>query len=146
MGISEFINYTRWANSEVIRSIISNNIQDDKVIKLFSHLLNALDNWISRINKTKPNFDIWQIHLTDNMLKLNYDLLNQLYEINIETFPDTMITYKNSEGVEYTQPLNAILWHIINHCTHHRAQCSLLLRDLGIEPPVTDYIYYFRNK
>ncbi|NNG11293.1 MAG: damage-inducible protein DinB, partial [Arenibacter sp.] len=37
-----------------------------------------------------------------------------------------------------------MLFHIINHSTHHRGQISVDLRNNAIEPPVLDYAFYKR--
>ena len=41
-----------------------------------------------------------------------------------------------------TYPLGELVQHILNHSTYHRGQAALLLRQLGQEPPPTDYRYF----
>lgn len=38
-----------------------------------------------------------------------------------------------------TYALGELIQHILNHSTYHRGQVTLLLRQLGHEPPSTDY-------
>ena len=38
-----------------------------------------------------------------------------------------------------TYTLGELVQHTLNHSTHHRGQVTLLLRQLGHEPPSTDY-------
>lgn len=40
-------------------------------------------------------------------------------------------------GKEYT--LGELIQHLLNHSTYHRGQVVLLLRQLGVTPPATDY-------
>jgi uncharacterized damage-inducible protein DinB len=58
---------------------------------------------------------------------------------------EAWITYKNSSGAKLSDKTKDILFHIINHSTYHRAQIALLLREQGIDPINTDYIFYKRQ-
>ena len=59
---------------------------------------------------------------------------------------DAPVAYTNSSGTAFETPLRDILTHVVNHGTHHRAQIALVLREAGIAPPATDYIYFVREK
>lgn len=61
-----------------------------------------------------------------------------------ETFEE-MIFYKNSKGDKNESTIRHIIAHVINHSTYHRAQMAVRIRDLNIDPPVTDYIAYCRQ-
>jgi uncharacterized damage-inducible protein DinB len=54
------------------------------------------------------------------------------------------ITYRNTKGVEFTNPLGALLGHIFNHQTHHRGQAHAIFTGLGREAPVLDLIAFLR--
>ncbi|MEM1003550.1 MAG: DinB family protein, partial [Bacteroidota bacterium] len=54
------------------------------------------------------------------------------------------IDYVNSKGNAYGNELKDILFHIINHATHHRGQILVDMRNHKMEPPVLDYIFYKR--
>lgn len=53
--------------------------------------------------------------------------------------------YNNIKGDAFEDSLYDILFHVINHSTHHRAQISKILRQHDIAPPVMDYIAYLRK-
>ena len=38
-----------------------------------------------------------------------------------------------------------MLFHFVNHSTYHRGQIASNLKEHGIEPLVTDYIFYKRK-
>jgi uncharacterized damage-inducible protein DinB len=44
-------------------------------------------------------------------------------------------------GQHFTIPLCDIFVHICNHAMHHRAQAINMQRALGLQPPLTEYIY-----
>ncbi len=55
-----------------------------------------------------------------------------------------VLSYTNSSGRPFTNRVSDILFHIVNHSTYHRGQIALLLRQQGLEPVPTDYIFYKR--
>jgi uncharacterized damage-inducible protein DinB len=60
---------------------------------------------------------------------------------------EEIVYYKNLRGDGYENKLEDILAHLINHGTHHRAQIGQELKLAGVENlPVTDYIFYIREK
>ncbi|MFW5759598.1 MAG: DinB family protein [Cyclobacteriaceae bacterium] len=56
------------------------------------------------------------------------------------------INYQNLKGEKFESSIREILFHIGNHFTHHRAQIMMYLRQNGIEPLITDYIFYKRKR
>ncbi|MCH7396746.1 hypothetical protein MM236_02050 [Belliella sp. DSM 107340] len=52
--------------------------------------------------------------------------------------------YSNSKGQKYSSSVRDILFHIINHSTYHRSQIASELKNQGIEPLITDYIFFKR--
>lgn len=53
------------------------------------------------------------------------------------------LTYKNLKGQMLTFPLGAMLLHVCNHGSHHRAQVLNMLRHVGakLPKPESDYIF-----
>lgn len=53
------------------------------------------------------------------------------------------VTYRDSRGNEYRQPLRLLLLHVANHSIHHRAQVMSFLKSFGRTVPVgLDYLMY----
>lgn len=116
----------------------------DKALKLFNHILNAHQIWNNRIDHKQTTFGVWEIHDTKdlyNIDKVNYEQTLQvidkfdLYEI---------FDYKNTKGQAFKNNIRDIYFHVINHSTYHRGQIAMEFRQHGIEPLVTDYIFYKR--
>lgn len=59
---------------------------------------------------------------------------------------DRVIAYRDTRGVPYSNPLSALLQHLVNHGTYHRGQVTTLLRQIGVKAATLDLIYYFRDK
>ena len=77
---------------------------------------------------------------------LNYSNEQFLTLIESREDFDQLITYKTTEGVVHSNRLADLLTHVANHGTHHRSQIALLLREEGIAPPASDFIFYLRAK
>jgi uncharacterized damage-inducible protein DinB len=52
------------------------------------------------------------------------------------------LSYKNLKGEPYTLPLVAQMQHVVNHATLHRGQVVGMIRQLGVQPPAVDLLYY----
>ena len=113
----------------------------DRTIPLFSHTINAHQIWNSRI-LIKSSLGVHQLHTLDackNFDDSNYsDTLSILAEYDLSQ----RVNYVNSKGGAYEHSIQEILFHICNHFTHHKGQLISDLRLSGIEPPITDYIFY----
>lgn len=140
----DLFEYTYHSNKEIIK-IISENISkiDDKTIGLINHTLNAQQIWNSRIVGEKT-FEVWQINSFENLEEINHE--NFLRSIQIIEYSDfeQKIEYQNSKGNKFENSIFEMLFHTINHSTYHRGQINSLLKQNGIEPLLTDYIFYKR--
>jgi uncharacterized damage-inducible protein DinB len=56
-----------------------------------------------------------------------------------------VVDYKDLRGNAHSTPVWQIVMHVVNHATLHRGQAMSLLRQLGIAPPPTDLIFYYRE-
>ena len=140
----DIFEYHHHFNGKVADLLIehSNKITE-RSIPLFSHMINAHQVWNSRILNTK-SFAVWEARsLQENkdLDSLNYnDTLKILSRFDLTQ----TITYKNAKGEEFSNTIQQILFHVSNHHTHHRGQLISDLRQNGIEPIMTDYIFYKR--
>ncbi|MCF8317339.1 MAG: hypothetical protein K9I02_01220 [Haliscomenobacter sp.] len=55
-----------------------------------------------------------------------------------------IINYSNSKGQLFSNSIQDMLFHIINHSTYHRGQVATEFKRQGLEPLVTDYIFFKR--
>lgn len=57
---------------------------------------------------------------------------------------DRIIDYRDLKGNPYSHPLWKLVFHVVNHSTHHRGQISGFIRSLGHTPPSVDLITFVR--
>ena len=141
----ELFEYTHYFNKKVIELISENKQKScEKAIKLLNHTINANQIWNARIIN-ESQFEVWQINNWDDLLKLNDDNYSNTLKIlnNFDIYAE--IDYKNSKGETFSNIIKDILFHIINHSTYHRAQIATELKQNGVKPIISDYIFYKRK-
>jgi uncharacterized damage-inducible protein DinB len=55
------------------------------------------------------------------------------------------LRYRTTAGIQHEHPLWWAVTHFFNHQTHHRGQVTALLKQLGVDPGVTDMIALLRE-
>jgi uncharacterized damage-inducible protein DinB len=147
-----FINlfeYNDWANKESLKSLAQMQSPDEKVSDIFSHIMISQILWLSRLKKELFLYKtFWEkLPLSDaNSLseKSTKDWLSFIGDKTDKDF-DIKYAYKNSRGEAFSNELQDILIHVINHSSYHRGQIAILVRKSGGTPAMTDYIHYKRS-
>ena len=139
--------YDRWANNKLINSLKKQNIIDETVLRLFSHIVLSEQIWMLRLESGEySNKNFWEI--------LTLAECETIINENLEKFKNFIdkrdaadeITYKNSKGIEYTNSIYDVLTHISLHSAYHRGQIAKEVRRLNKEPVLTDYIAFIRER
>lgn len=142
--IIDLLEYTYHFNKEMIRIILENDQNlDHNIINLINHTLNAQQIWNSRILNEK-SFEVWQINPLEDLEKINKLNFKKSVDIAENLDFEKRIQYKNSKGILFENSIFEMLFHAVNHSTYHRAQINSLLKQSGLEPLLTDYIFYKR--
>lgn len=117
----------------------------EKTIKLFSHILNVHHLWNAKILDKKSEYEAFQNHEIKDWGDIHYENQRSSFEIttNADDF-EKRIDYENEEGRLFITTLQDIMFHIINHSTHHRGQIAMNFRDNNLKPLSLDYINYKR--
>jgi len=55
-----------------------------------------------------------------------------------------MIASKSMDGIPYEVAVEKAVLHLVNHNSLHRGQVMGMIRQLGIAPPATDLMMYYR--
>jgi uncharacterized damage-inducible protein DinB len=56
-----------------------------------------------------------------------------------------IVDYKSLKGDPFQNTAGEIVMHVVNHATIHRGQVMGMLRQMGVAPPPTDLIFYYRE-
>lgn len=137
--------YHHFFNQKLIEEIkIHFNILPSKTYPLFCHVLNAHQIWNARILgiETVGVRQLHELESCPDFDKNNYSTTIQIIE-NADW--DKLIPYQNSKGDKFKNSVRDILFHVANHSTHHKGQIIADFRSVGVEPLITDYIFYRRQ-
>ena len=141
--------YNTWANDLLIHNLRSQEITDESVLKLLSHIVLSESIWMMRLkSEDYSNKNFWKVlsitecnRLSQENSKKYSDYLKEKLDNDLER----LVTYKNSKGIEYSNSIEDILTHIYSHSGYHRGQIAKEVRKLDKEPAYTDYIEFIRT-
>lgn len=138
--------YNVWANNRVLGTIRRQNVTDEKILSLMGHVVAAQFLWFHRINGLPPaNVKLWGEYSLDQVTSMADEIGKKWVEFvqSNDNF-DRQLTYTNYVNEPYTNNVENIMIHLVNHSSYHRAQVAMLLRQKGYEPINTDFITYDR--
>lgn len=138
--------YNVWATKRALDNLRRQRVQDEKILSLMGHVLAAQFLWLHRIKGLPPpDVKLWGTYSLDQLQGMADKAGSQWLEFveGTESF-DREMTYTNYTGEPYTNNVEMIMIHLVNHSTYHRAQIAMLLRQKGYEPINTDFITYDR--
>lgn len=141
----ELFEYNHHMNQQLIDSLLQSpqNISE-KSLKLMSHILNAQNIWNSRIENITPLYGIWQEHEPVSWTAIDQNNTTKTIVILENADLQKNIAYKTSQGQPFENSVRDILFHAINHSTHHRGQIASDMKQHGVQPIISDYIFYKR--
>ncbi len=143
--LDQLFDYNFHSNKKLIEECQKLDKVPEKSASLFSHILNAHHIWNARVLGSPVLYEVWQEHPIEDWGDIHYENQRSSFEIITKTDNfEIRIDYENTEGRLFTNTLQDILFHIINHSTHHRSQIAMDFRNEGIDPLKLDYIFYKR--
>lgn len=172
MNLERFLLYNRHGNEIFLNQLAvmpDDNPALPRLVPLMAHILFAQYVWACRIEEKAPRILLSDLEVKPSaegpganhsqnpsasldrlsQTDLNLFTLNkQLYEIfrsYLNDDPQRLVQYKNLKNEICSNTLGDILLHVCNHGTHHRAQMALLMRQNGLTPPPSDYIFLARE-
>ena len=157
--LADLIAYHQWANAHIVAAAAALSPSDfDKdlgnsfpsVRATHAHVLGAdwiwLRRWLGDSPTAAPPFDLSTHALVAErrreVAEAQRSFLGGLGDADV----DRVIAYRALNGSAYENPLGDLVRHVVNHGTYHRGQVVTMLRQLGIAPPHTDLIVYYREK
>jgi uncharacterized damage-inducible protein DinB len=156
--INTLFKYNAWANERLLSSLQSLdserftrnlNASHRSIRGTVAHLAAAewiwLERWRGRSpDRLLPEAEFETIEMAARRLaEIDSELgkhMKGLTQTDLEGKRD----YVTTEGKPYSNVLQDMLLHLINHSTYHRGQVASLLRQVGATPIATDLIVYLR--
>jgi uncharacterized damage-inducible protein DinB len=138
--------YNAWSNKRVLNCIKRQTVSDEKILTIMGHIVAAQFLWLHRIKGLPPpDVKLWGTYTLDQLLVMAEDAGKKWIDFVESTDDfDRELTYRNYLNEPYTNNVEMIMIHLVNHSSYHRAQIAMLLRQKGFEPINTDFITYDR--
>ena len=163
--IRRLFDYTEWANDlaiEAAAKLCDDDLRRDVAISHKSifgtllHMAGAEWIWLERWHGRSPaKAEAWSRWTTESCA--NLEMLKDRWSDVIDRrtqFISTLdgqslaseLSFKLLSGDPSSMPLVDQMQHVINHATMHRGQVVGMIRQLGIDPPSTDLLFYLRRE
>lgn len=163
--IRQLFNYTEWANGlamdaaaklsdDFLRRDVG--ISHQSIFGTLLHMAGAEWIWLERWHGRSPARDeAWSLWTTDScpdlsMLKKRWqeliDRRSQFISKLDEERLAAELAFKLLSGDPSSMRLADQMQHVGNHATMHRGQVVGMIRQLGIDPPSTDMLFYLRRE
>jgi uncharacterized damage-inducible protein DinB len=150
------LDYTAWASQRLLAAAAQLSPEeltrdfktaDKSVLDTLVHIYAADRIWLARVTgETRATF----IDPEDRdlgLLEAEWPALHERWKLWMRDRDDAnalqVISFKNTKGHAYSQPLWQIILHVVNHGTHHRGQVSGFLRAMGRTPAPLDLMHYY---
>jgi uncharacterized damage-inducible protein DinB len=120
-----------------------------KALKLFAHLIAARMMWLHRFGVSDKRAKLFPKEATLSELPQNLDEMHKawshyLNELNEEELA-RVFEYQSYEGERFRSTIEDILTQLFGHSWYHRGQIAQLVRTIGAEPAVTDFVFWSRE-
>lgn len=162
--IRRLFDYTEWANDlamEAANRLTDEDLRRDvgvshqSIFGTLSHTAGAEWIWLERWNGRSPAkaeaWRIWTPEACGDIATLKdrwSDVVNRRAQLLTKIDEDRLaaeLPFKLLSGDPSSMPLIDQMQHVVNHSTMHRGQIVGMIRQLGIEPPSTDLLFFLRR-
>ena len=154
--LHQYTSYNIWANTQfgILLKDLDLALLDKEVISSFPslrktvfHIWDAELIWLSRMKKQVvawPPSAQYKDPSIDEFVNAS-KAFDEFVRLEDDDFLKGTTTYKNTKGIEFSNPNSGIIMHCMNHSTFHRGQLVTMLRTVGITKiPQTDLIAFLK--
>ena len=147
--INRLFTYDSWAITRALNSLKSIPNHSPQAGRALAHLLVAEKVWYMRVSGEDTSAINLSPELSIGECEKLAEENRKAYAAYLTTFSsdtlDSVVTYRNSKGVEFHTPVREILLHVMLHGAYHRGQIATAVRSGGDAPGNTDYITFVRE-
>jgi uncharacterized damage-inducible protein DinB len=163
--IKDLIDYTEWANELAMDAALKLpdeglrrdfGISHKSIFGTLLHMAGAEWIWLERWHGRSPRKDeAWLLWTPESCADLAMledrwgEVRNRRARYVSELDEDRLsadLPYKLLSGDASSMALVDQMRHVANHATMHRGQVVGMIRQLGLEPPATDLLFYLRRE
>jgi uncharacterized damage-inducible protein DinB len=120
-----------------------------KAVYLLGHIIAARRMWLFRLGVAKENAELFPRDFDLADLPAQISETEGLWSEYLSQLNDTELArvfeYQSYEGPRFSDTIEEILTQLFGHSWYHRGQIAQLVRSIGAEPAVTDFVFWARK-
>ncbi|MEP6742239.1 MAG: DinB family protein [bacterium] len=120
-----------------------------KAVYLLGHIVAARRMWLFRFGIAKDNAELFPHDVTLSDLRSQISQMESLWSDYLAQLTDSELArvfeYQSYEGPRFRNTIEEILTQLFGHSWYHRGQIAQLIRSIGAEPAVTDFVFWARE-
>jgi len=120
-----------------------------KAVYLMGHIVAARRMWLFRFGVIKENVELFPGETRLDELPTQIEEMEMLWSQYLSQLNDAELArvfeYQSYEGQRFRNTIEEILTQLFGHSWYHRGQIAQLVRSVGAEPAVTDFVFWARE-
>ena len=120
-----------------------------KAIDLLAHVIAARRMWLFRFGVTAEKVELFPRDVKVETLVASIEQMESDWNQYLSTLSDDdlqrVFEYTSYEGRRFRNSIGDILTQLFGHSWYHRGQIAALVRAMGGEPAVTDFVFWARE-
>jgi uncharacterized damage-inducible protein DinB len=163
--VRRLFDYTEWANGLALTAaaeLSADNLHRDfnishcSILGTLTHMAGAewiwLERWHGRSPAKAEAWSLWTPEACPDLATLN-ERWREVIDLRAGFLSGVdaarlaaELPFKLLSGDPSSLPLADQMQHVANHATLHRGQVVGMIRQMGLEPPSTDLLFYLRRE
>ena len=120
-----------------------------KAVELLAHVIAARRMWLFRFGVTSEKVELFPRGVAIETLPALIEQMESDWNQYLATLTDEdleqVFEYTSYEGKRFRNSIGDILTQLFGHSWYHRGQIAALVRQMGGEPAVTDFVFWARE-
>ena len=155
--VTDLFQFDQWATGKILEAVaaLSREQYERDLGSSFGgirgtllHLYSAARNWLARWKGREPAGVVTAEEVsTLSALVEHWNRLTEERDEFLRSLSQEQLVQPLSDrDAKGSELLYRQMQHVVNHASYHRGQVVTMLRQLGIQPPSTDLIRYYRQR
>jgi uncharacterized damage-inducible protein DinB len=118
-------------------------------VDMMAHICGARWLWLRRLGAAEGPPNLFPAGVEFASLPARLETMERAWGDYLGRIDETELgrrfEYQSLEGPRFRNSVGEILTQLFGHSWYHRGQIAAIVRELGAEPAVTDYVYWTRE-
>lgn len=137
------------ASINAVRAELRETAEFRKAVYLMGHIVAARRMWLFRFGVSADKVELFPREigfgeLPEQIADMETKWTQYLAQLD-EAQLANVFEYDSYEGLRFRNTIEEILTQLFGHSWYHRGQIAQLLRSVGAEPAVTDFVFWARR-